>query len=282
VDNSGLEEEKETKVQMKKFGIGNVRGAQYVAKVLIEEDQNDLDRSLRHDAGGSGVWIYVLELEDDCYYVGKTSKDPSVRLEEHRQGNGAAWTRLHEPIRFLCPPRRLDDIEVVYSGLEEEKETKVQMKKFGIPTDGKGVRGAQYVDEVLTEDLRELFRSIGHDSDLCNRCYRFGHFATSCDENNLASGEPLAGRGGGGGSGGGGGIDDDDDDDNDDDDDFDDDDVDDDDECSRCGRSTPTVSSCLAKTPVDGTRLAGTRLDDDDDADDDNDDDDDDDDDDYD
>ena len=42
-------------------------------------------------------WIYVLECEHGCVYVGQTSRDPNVRLQEHRDGNGSAWTRLHPP-----------------------------------------------------------------------------------------------------------------------------------------------------------------------------------------
>ena len=42
-------------------------------------------------------WIYVLECEHGCVYVGQTGKDPNVRLQEHRDGRGSAWTRLHPP-----------------------------------------------------------------------------------------------------------------------------------------------------------------------------------------
>jgi predicted GIY-YIG superfamily endonuclease len=35
--------------------------------------------------------VYVLQLEDGKYYVGKTADLPK-RFKEHREGNGAAWT----------------------------------------------------------------------------------------------------------------------------------------------------------------------------------------------
>lgn len=44
--------------------------------------------------------IYVLELENNNWYVG-VSKDPDQRLLEHVSGpRGAQWTRLHKPIKI--------------------------------------------------------------------------------------------------------------------------------------------------------------------------------------
>jgi len=41
--------------------------------------------------------IYVLKLEDDCYYIGITM-DLNKRLSQHWCGKGAKWTGLHKPI----------------------------------------------------------------------------------------------------------------------------------------------------------------------------------------
>ena len=41
--------------------------------------------------------VYVLELEDDCLYVGYTA-NPEIRLATHFLGRGAGWTILHKPI----------------------------------------------------------------------------------------------------------------------------------------------------------------------------------------
>ena len=41
--------------------------------------------------------VYVLELEDQKYYVGKSSlKDE--RIQRHRNGYGSAWTKKYKPI----------------------------------------------------------------------------------------------------------------------------------------------------------------------------------------
>ena len=42
--------------------------------------------------------LYVLELEDDCYYVGIAS-DVKHRFESHMCGGGSSWTKLHKPLQ---------------------------------------------------------------------------------------------------------------------------------------------------------------------------------------
>ena len=47
-------------------------------------------------------WLYVLLCKDETYYVGLTSKSPSVRFGEHKIGKDAAyWTKLHPPLELL-------------------------------------------------------------------------------------------------------------------------------------------------------------------------------------
>ena len=53
--------------------------------------------------------VYVLRLEDDCYYVGITT-NLNQRLAQHWTGCGAKWTRLHKPVEVL---------RVVYQGHEQ-------------------------------------------------------------------------------------------------------------------------------------------------------------------
>jgi len=44
-------------------------------------------------------YIYVLELLDDCWYVG-WSADTPTRIASHFLGSGAKWTQLHKPLRI--------------------------------------------------------------------------------------------------------------------------------------------------------------------------------------
>jgi predicted GIY-YIG superfamily endonuclease len=54
--------------------------------------------------------VYVLRLEDDCYYVGITL-NLNQRLAQHWTGCGAKWTRLHKPVEVM---------RVVYQGHEQD------------------------------------------------------------------------------------------------------------------------------------------------------------------
>ena len=46
--------------------------------------------------------IYVLELEDDCYYVGWVEDSKlEKRLGKHLNGLGAEWTREHRPKNLI-------------------------------------------------------------------------------------------------------------------------------------------------------------------------------------
>ena len=130
-------------------------------------------------------WIYVLKLEDDCIYVGKT-KHPIIRLEQHRNNNGSAWTRLHPPIDFLVPPRKLESSSE--GGLEEDKETKKWMMQKGIQF----VRGGAYSQcELPPAQLSSLQREQWHHNDSCLRCGRKGNWAKNCDQTTDVNGMQL-------------------------------------------------------------------------------------------
>ena len=54
--------------------------------------------------------VYVLELEDNCYYVGITM-NLNQRLAQHWTDLGAKWTKLHKPVEVF---------RVVYQGNEQD------------------------------------------------------------------------------------------------------------------------------------------------------------------
>jgi hypothetical protein len=116
--------------------------------------------------------IYLLELEDNKYYIGKTNviKD---RVIQHFSGDGSKWTKLHKPKRV---------ISVLYGTdvFDEEKHTLLAMHKYGITN----VRGGSYTTINLSDNdvqkITEILRSM-HDE--CYKCGQKGHFANKCSLN---------------------------------------------------------------------------------------------------
>ena len=45
------------------------------------------------------IYIYFLKLEDNKYYVGKTT-NPQFRLENHFCSTGAEWTKKYTPLKL--------------------------------------------------------------------------------------------------------------------------------------------------------------------------------------
>lgn len=59
--------------------------------------------------------IYVLELEDDCFYVGITM-NLNLRIAQHLSGTGAQWTKMHKPVKI---------VEVFYDSCTRQKEDEI-------------------------------------------------------------------------------------------------------------------------------------------------------------
>jgi predicted GIY-YIG superfamily endonuclease len=77
--------------------------------------------------------VYVLELEDGCWYVGITM-DLNRRWGQHLSGDGAKWTQLHKPIRIY-------DIYSEDAGLALENEVTISyIEKYGVER----VKGGSY------------------------------------------------------------------------------------------------------------------------------------------
>ncbi len=47
-------------------------------------------------------WLYALELENDAYYIGITSKwNPYDRIMQHGSFLGSSWANLHKPVSVM-------------------------------------------------------------------------------------------------------------------------------------------------------------------------------------
>ncbi len=92
----------------------------------MSDDENNTPRCV---AAG---YVYVLKLQDDCWYVG-CSTDPETRIACHFMGRGARWTQIHAPmaVESLQPgTKKLENVVTI-----------ALMVKHGFQQ----VRGGQYV-----------------------------------------------------------------------------------------------------------------------------------------
>lgn len=114
--------------------------------------------------------VYVLKLENDKYYVGRTTKPVTERFNEHLSGQGSAWTALHKPIRIIENIEYADDFD-------EDKYTKKYMSLYGI----NNVRGASYVSVELSEfQIKSLEQELCSSQNKCFKCHEPGHYANQC------------------------------------------------------------------------------------------------------
>jgi predicted GIY-YIG superfamily endonuclease len=117
--------------------------------------------------------LYVLQLEDDKWYVGKTD-DVQKRFEQHKTGKGgSAWTKEYKPVKIA-------DTRPINSVHDETNVTKDLMKKYGIDN----VRGGAYCQVTLPEEqVNSIRHELNSGSDKCYNCGMKGHFANRCPNN---------------------------------------------------------------------------------------------------
>jgi len=115
------------------------------------------------------VNIYILKLVNNKYYVGK-SNDVEKRFEQHINGNGSSWTKLHKPLSI---EKVIENANI----FDEDNITKEYMSLYGIDN----VRGGSYVTEILNDIQKyTLKKEIWSAKDLCSKCGRDGHFIKDC------------------------------------------------------------------------------------------------------
>lgn len=88
--------------------------------------------------------IYVIELTDGCYYIGK------YNIQQLKNGLGSSWTKLHSPVRVITQYYDYDDDE-----MDEDDIIHEYMEKYGIDK----VRGGTYMSIELSEYQKRFLRN---------------------------------------------------------------------------------------------------------------------------
>jgi hypothetical protein len=163
------------------------------------------------------VFLYILQLEQQKYYIGKTT-NTQFRLDMHFNSHGSEWTKKYKPVQIVEIIPNCDDYD-------EDKYTIKYMEKYGI----NNVRGGSFCKIKLREENKTTLKRMitgttdkcficgekGHfakecnkddanfsklldeleellvENDLCFRCYRKGHYADNCYAKTSISGEPI-------------------------------------------------------------------------------------------
>ena len=120
------------------------------------------------------VFIYILELKNNKYYVGKTT-NPDFRLEQHFNSSGSQWTKKYKPQQLLELLPNCDDYD-------EDKYTIKYMEKYGI----NNVRGGSFCEIKLNDNnLITLNQIINSVTDKCYICGNKGHYANDCKKQSI-------------------------------------------------------------------------------------------------
>jgi len=117
------------------------------------------------------IYIYILELEQNKYYVGQ-SVEPEIRLQSHFDGHAAQWTQMYKPIRVLS-------VEPKVSAFDEDGYTIQMMMKHGIDNVRGGAFCTIHLDEVTRRVIEDL---IASEYDQCYNCKGYGHFTKECPQ----------------------------------------------------------------------------------------------------
>jgi hypothetical protein len=115
------------------------------------------------------VFIYILKLSNNKYYIGKTT-NPKFRLNDHFNNYGSVWTSKFKPIKVLEVIKNCDDYD-------EDKYTLKYMGKYGI----NNVRGGTFCEIKLTDENKNTInKMINGSTDKCYTCGKKGHFTSNC------------------------------------------------------------------------------------------------------
>ena len=125
--------------------------------------------------------LYVLELENNKFYLGLTDKNINTVYDEHVNGTICEWTKIYKPINIDRIMKDCDQFDLNIYTIE-------YMLKYEI----ENVRSDTYKKQKLTRDELVHFQKTvcSYTPSVCIRCGRNSHIFKDCyanyDVNNKA------------------------------------------------------------------------------------------------
>ena len=114
--------------------------------------------------------IFILKCADNCYYIGKTHGSYFIEIDNHFQGRGCEWTRIHKPIRLEILRHFCDESD-------DDFYTRLYVTKYGLDK----VRGGSYSQTHLTEQQIYEMNHYPIDTHItCLKCFTKGHKGHLC------------------------------------------------------------------------------------------------------
>lgn len=156
-----------------------------IYECITKEESNKLKNTQNDKISKALYYVYVLELEQNKYYVGKSIK-PFYRTGEHLVSTlfedsnktgifGSSWTKMYKPIRII-------ETKPAYNEFEEDMYTIKYMKEKGIDN----VRGGSFCELNLNkENLSTLEKMIAGSDDKCYFCGQTDHYINECPQKNV-------------------------------------------------------------------------------------------------
>lgn len=126
------------------------------------------------------IFVYILLLEQNKYYVGRTN-NINFRLNEHFNKFGSYFTKKYKPIKVK---KIIQDCDY----FDEDKYTIKMMAKYGI----ENVRGGSFTKINLSKcDINVINKMINNSKNKCFNCFSPSHFANECNEIKIKNSELI-------------------------------------------------------------------------------------------
>jgi len=160
-----------------KFKSNRINEYDYNDGFLVkdEPEQSDVDdysRIVDSEYKQVEECLYILSLQDNKYYVGRTT-DLTRLISEHINGIGSEWTKLYHPVGTPI------QLPLTGSFGEEDQKVKELMTKYGI----NNVRGGSYSQiNLSTSQLSVLRAEIASHTNNCFKCGKSGHYSRDCED----------------------------------------------------------------------------------------------------